>query len=67
MPGRKKREAKRRLGRPKLPEGELKSERIVVHVSKGDLATLVKEASARDVSVGQVAREILERSLRRRK
>jgi hypothetical protein len=66
LPARKKREV-RGVGRPRLPEGEARTERVVAFLRPDDLATLERIASERGVNVGLVARELLERALARRK
>lgn len=61
------REKKMPRGRPRFPEGEARSVRVVVHVRPEDAETLERMAAERCVEVGAVARELLERSLARRK
>lgn len=55
------------MGRPRLPEGEARTERVVAFLRPADLATLERIAAERGVRVGEVARELLERALARRK
>ena len=54
-------------GRPPLPEGEARTKRVAVFLRPGDLATLEGIAAQRGVPTGQVARELLERALARRR
>ena len=54
------------MGRPKLAPGEAHSERVVVHLRSEDLAKLARWAQVQGVRIGELAREILERALRRR-
>ena len=68
MPSRKKgAEEGRSVGRPKLPEDEARTQRVVVHLRRRDFETLEKLASVRDLQVGQVVREIIERAVARRR
>jgi hypothetical protein len=53
-------------GRPPLPRDEVRSKRIVAFLRAADLRMLERIAAERCVPVGQAAREILERALRRR-
>ena len=55
-----------RGGRPPLPAGAARSERIVAFLRPADLRTLERIAADQGVPIGQAAREILERALRRR-
>jgi hypothetical protein len=51
-------------GRPSLLEDRV---RFMVHLERADLEALQKQADEAEVSVGQVIRDILSRSLRRRR
>ena len=55
------------MGRPRLPEGEARTARVVAHLRPEDVDALERIAAERGVSIGQVARELLERALARRK
>ena len=55
------------MGRPKMPKGEARTERVVAHLRKADFEKLRSRAEVRGVEVGQLVREILERALARRK
>lgn len=52
-------------GRPPLPAGQARSERVTAFLRPDALATLQRIAAARGVPVGVVAREMLERAVRR--
>jgi hypothetical protein len=67
LPASKKKAKRRGVGRPRLPETEARKQRVVAHLRREDFATLERWARARGVQVGQLAREILERALRRKK
>ena len=67
MASRKKGAEKRGVGRPKLPNSEARSERIVAHLRRKDFEALERWARERGLQAGQLAREILERALRRRR
>jgi hypothetical protein len=54
------------MGRPPLAEDEKRSERVMVHLTTAEHDELERRAAKRGVRVGEVAREILERALRRR-
>jgi hypothetical protein len=58
-------ERKSRMGRPPLAPDEKLMERVAVHLRRDDYAILARKAKARGVRVGALAREILERALRR--
>jgi hypothetical protein len=57
---------KPRLGRPSLPAGKLRSQRIAVFLRPAEHQKLREIAEVQGVEVGQAAREILERALSRR-
>ena len=68
MPSRKKgAEEKRGVGRPRLPEAEARTQRVVVHLRRRDFETIEKMAAVRDAHVGRVVREIIERAVARRR
>lgn len=54
-------------GRPRGPEEELRRNRVVVMLTDSNLATLQRLSKARELPIGTVAYEILERGLRRAK
>jgi Ribbon-helix-helix protein, copG family. len=54
------------MGRPPLPEEERRTERVMVHLTTAEHEELERRAAKRGVRVGEVAREILERALRRK-
>jgi len=54
-------------GRPALPQGEARSERVVAFLRPADMATLRRFAAKREIEIGAAARELLERALARRK
>jgi hypothetical protein len=54
------------VGRPPLDPEDQRSERVVVHLRRADFDALARMAKAKGAHVGQLAREILERHLRRK-
>ena len=64
MASRKKGGAKR-LGRPPLPQEELREHRVVVHRTAEEVRKLATVAGKRDMDLGAAAREILADALKR--
>jgi predicted DNA binding CopG/RHH family protein len=54
------------MGRPPLAEGAKRSERVTVHLTSAEHEELEQRAAKRGVRVGEIAREILVRVLRRK-
>jgi len=54
---------RRRLGRPPKPRDEVRSERIVSFVTRGEFDALMDLADARDESVSAVVHRILRSAL----
>jgi hypothetical protein len=54
------------MGRPPIDPEEAHAKRVVAHLRARDFATLAKWARDRGIRIGELAREILERALRRR-
>ena len=67
MPQRKSKGAVRRMGRPKLPKGEALTERVTVHLRGRDFEKLERIARERDLQIGIVVRELVEKALARRR
>lgn len=55
------------MGRPPLEPGESRTERVVAHLRPADAAKLKSWAKEKGVRVGELARELLEKALHRRK
>ena len=55
------------MGRPSLPKDQVRTERVVAHLRRADLAALKRMARKRGIRIGHVVREILERALARRR
>jgi len=55
-----------RMGRPPKPDDEVRRHRVVAHLSDLEHEELERRAQQRGVRVGEIAREILERVLRRK-
>ena len=55
----------KRLGRPPLPQEELREHRVVVHLTAEEVRKLATVADQRDMDLGAVAREILTNALKR--
>ena len=55
--------ARRRLGRPPKPRDEVRSERIVSFVTRGEFDALIDLADVRDESVSAVVHQILRSAL----
>ena len=56
---------RRRFGRPPKPEDEVRSERVVSFVTRGELDTLLELAENRGESVSAVVHRILRSALRK--
>ena len=56
-----------RMGRPPLPAHEKHRRRVVVHLTDGEYRRMEQLAAERGSSLSDAAREVLLRSLRRRK
>ena len=54
------------MGRPPLAEDEKRSERVMVHLTIAEHDELERRAASRGVRIGEIAREILARALRRK-
>ena len=54
------------MGRPPLAEDEKRSERVTVHLTPAESDELERRAKREGVRVGEIAREILARVLRRK-
>ena len=55
----KDRSNRQRLGRPPKPPDEVRSERVVSFLTRGELDALVKLADARGASISAVVHQIL--------
>lgn len=55
------------MGRPPKADEEALRNRVVAHLRDADFAALRRWAQERGVQVGELAREVLERAVRRRK
>lgn len=54
------------MGRPRKSEEEVRGHRVVAHLTAAEFKELERRAANRDVRVGEAAREILARALKRR-
>ncbi len=61
----RKKEGRKRLGRPLLPREELRKHRIVVHLTAEEMRRLTAVANERDTDLGAAARELLSDALKR--
>ena len=55
------------MGRPPKSEEEVRSHRVVSHLTAAEHEELERRAARQGVRVGEIAREILARVLRRRR
>lgn len=63
----RKSEGRKRMGRPPKSTDEALRNRVVVHLRDADFEALKRWAKERGAEAGEVAREVLERAIRRKK
>ncbi len=62
----RKSKGERRMGRPRLLRSQLRRNRLMIHLTDGEMKRLVQLAQRRDIEVGALAREILVAAIGRR-
>ncbi len=55
------------MGRPPLPRSQLRRNRLMIHLTDGEMKRLVQLAQRRDIEVEALAREILVAAIGRRR